>query len=71
MKNNAFQNPTQRQLILFTLAGITGILLLVLSMTDLFTSSFFQREYLLLYFIIAGALITLSKMHINYWQKTE
>lgn len=67
IKNNWLKNPSPKQMILYTLLYITAILLLVLSMTNLFTESIFQGEYLLLYFLILGSTITTFKMHLNYW----
>lgn len=45
--NNWMKNPSCKQMILFTLLYFTGILLLGLSMTDLFTKSLSQRKYVL------------------------
>lgn len=65
--NDWMKNPSRKQMILFTLLYFAGILLLVLSMTDLFTESLFQGKYLLLYFLIIGSTLATFKIHLNYW----
>jgi len=65
-KNNWFKNPSHKQIILSTLLYFTGILLLILSMTDLFTESIFQGKYSLIYFLILGSTLTTLKIHLNY-----
>jgi len=67
MKQNTFLNqPTTKQLILVLSAWFIGSVLLVLSATDLFTESFFQKDYFILYFLIAGATYTAFKVTTSY-----
>ena len=44
MKNNFIKNPSTKNLILFTVLWTLGIVLLILSTTDLFTESFFKKS---------------------------
>ncbi len=66
---NFILNPTRKQLILYSILGVVGISLLVISETDLFTDSMFQSKYFLLNGLILLNVIMLGRMHYNYWRK--
>lgn len=68
VKRNFIKNPSIKNLILFTLLWFVGILLLTLSATDLFTESFFQKRYVMIYFLMIGSTIATGKLYINYWK---
>ena len=59
-------NPSKKKLILFTFLWLLGIILVMLSTTNLFTESFFQRKYIMIYFLIIGSTITIGMLYINY-----
>ena len=66
--NNAFKNPSKKNLIIFTFIWFFGILLLTLSLTDLFAESFFKNANLVIYFLIiysTSSLILLYKRYRN------
>ena len=65
-KNNWINNPSRKQMILFTLVYFIAILLLVLSMTNLFTESIIQKKYIMIYFLIIGSTLATIKVHQNY-----
>ena len=67
-KRNFMKNPSIKNLVLFTLLWFVGILLLTLSTTDLFTESFFQKKYVMIYFLIIGSTIATGKLYFNYWK---
>jgi len=67
-KSNWLKVPTKKQLYLFTIAWFLSIILLVLSMTNLFSESIFQGKYLLIYFLIIWSTLTVYKLHSNYWK---
>ena len=67
-KKNWINNPSRKQMILFSLVYFTGIVLLVLSMTNIFTESIIQRKYIIIYFLIIGSTIAAIKVHYNYWK---
>ena len=67
-KRNFITNPSKKNLIIFTLLWFLGIVLLTLSATDLFTESFFQKKYVLIYFLMIGSTITTIKLYKNYWK---
>ena len=67
-KNNWINNPSRKQLLLFTLVYFIAILLLVLSMTNLFTESIIQKKYIMIYFLIIGSTLAIIKVHHNYWK---
>jgi len=68
LKRNFITKPSKKILILFTSLWIVGITLLILSMTDLFTESFLQKKYIMIYFLMIGSTITIGKLYFNYWE---
>ncbi len=68
MKRNFIKNPSTKNMILFTFLWSLGIALLTFSITDLFTESFFQKKFLMIYFLMIGSTITIVKIYINYWK---
>jgi uncharacterized protein involved in response to NO len=68
IKRNFMQNPSIKNLVLITLLWFVGIILLTLSTTDLSTESFFQKKYVMIYFLIIGSTIAIGKLYFNYWK---
>jgi len=68
IKRNFMKNPSIKNLILITLLWFVGIILLTLSTTDLSTESFFQKKYVMIYFLIIGSTIVKGKLYFNYWK---
>ncbi len=66
VKTNWMNNPTRKQLILFTTLWILGITLLLLSMTDLFTESFFQKKNIIVYLLMIGSTLATFKLFRNF-----
>ncbi|ESU24860.1 hypothetical protein FEDK69T_04130 [Flavobacterium enshiense DK69] len=66
MKKNIFQNPSKKALILFAILSFTGISLMILAMSDLFTESVFQKRYLMFWFLIITNLMFLIRLFVNY-----
>ncbi len=69
VKTNWINNPSLKQLVLLTIVWAVGSLLLILSMTDFFTERFFQKNYVLVYFLMIGATWTMSKLYRSYLEK--
>jgi hypothetical protein len=68
-KNESFlTNPTKKHSILFGLLWFISIILLTLSITDLFTESFFQKKYVMMYFLMIGSTVATGKLYFNYWK---
>ena len=65
-KTNWTNNPTKKQLILITTAWILGNMLLILSITDLFTESFFQRNYIMMYLLMIGSTLATFNLYRNF-----
>lgn len=63
---NWFKSPSIKQLVIFIMLWLTGNLLLVLSITDLFTASFIQKSSLMLYFLMAASTVSIVKLYMNY-----
>jgi len=57
-KTNWMNNPSRKQLILITSLWILANTLLVLSMTNLFTESIFQRTHIMIYLLMFGSTLT-------------
>ncbi len=71
IKNNFIQHPTRKNLFVFTSLWLLGTSLLVLSMTDLFTESFFQKGHSGIYLILISSTTFLSKLYVNYWKTSK
>lgn len=60
------KNPTLKQVILFTTLSLGGLILLILSMTNLFSEPLFQKNYIMLYPLMLGSIFSTVIVHINY-----
>jgi len=65
-KRNLFYNPSLKQLRLFTGLWILSMTLLVMAITDLFTESIWQKDYLLIYFLMISSTLSIVKLYLNY-----
>lgn len=66
-KRNFVESPSKKHIILFTSLWLLGIVLLVLSTTDLFTETFFQNKYAMIHLLMLGSTFAMGKFHLNYW----
>ena len=67
-KESFLTNPTKKHLVIFGLLWFVSISLLTLSITDLFTESFFQKNYTMMYFLMFGSTVVTGKLYFNYWK---
>ena len=67
-KESFLTNPTKKHLILFSLLWFICNTLLTLSITDLFTENFFQKNYLIMYFYMIGSTVAIGKLYSNHWK---
>jgi|GEM_PF-3264070 len=58
-----FQNPTKKQVIICTVLWLTGLLLLLLAITDLFREFYFNIPVFLL---LGGSTFSVIKLYNNY-----
>ena len=65
-KRNFYHNPTSKTVIIFWVIWLISNMLLILSITDLLTESFFQKEYLMIYFLMIASTIATIKVQMNY-----
>ncbi len=70
-EKNGITNPSKKQVVGFTVVWLIGLILLVLSMTDLFREALFQKKYTILYLLIFGSTVALIKVHAKYWKSRE
>jgi hypothetical protein len=70
-KKNWKKNPSKKNLVLFTGLWFLGITLLILSTTDLFKESFFQKKNLTIYLLIIGSTLAAAKLHFKYWKNKK
>lgn len=68
---NPMLNPSKKQLIICTAVWFIGLSLLVLVMTDLFTTSPFRSKYIMLYLLMAGSTLTVGWQHINFFRNRK
>ena len=69
--NNWINNPTKKQLIFTILLGLTAFILLLLSMTNLFTETPFQRKYFILDFLLIGSALSIYKVCRSYYKNNK
>ena len=65
-KINYIKYPTKKFLLIFLILWIIGNFLIILSSTNFFTESFFNRRYLLMYFLMIWSSISAIKLILNY-----
>jgi hypothetical protein len=69
-KKDWFENPTKLNLIVLISIWVVGIVFMVPAMTDFFKGSFFNRKYLMMYFLIIASTFTILK-HLNSFLAKE
>jgi hypothetical protein len=65
-QNKILLNPTKKVVKIVFIAWLIGTMLMVLAMTDLFRMSFFNKKYLVAYFLLLSSTGTLIVVCINY-----
>ena len=68
IQKNFFKNPSAKTLIIFTVLWFIGIALLILSATDLFSESLFQKKYIMICFLMTSSSLVTIKLYINYYK---
>ena len=67
-KKNILQNPTKANLIVFTLLWMVSVVLIILSVTDLFTQTVFQKRYIPVFIIVLASSRVIAKLYFNYFK---
>ena len=67
-KSTWVSNPTKRQMILTNIAWLTGVILMILAITNFFSDSAFKSKNLVLFFLMISATITEIKVTYNYFK---
>ena len=67
-KKNILQNPTKTNLIVFTLLWMVSVVLIILSATDLFTQTVFQKRYIPIFIIVLASSRVIAKLYFNYFK---
>ena len=67
-KRNWVTHPTKRNLLIIVTAWFVGNSLLILSTTDLFTESFFNKKYVMIYAMMIMSTWTTFKVTLNYFK---
>lgn len=70
-KKNILQNPTKTNLIVFTLLWMVSVILITLSVTDLFTESVFQKRYIPIFIIVLASSRMVAKLYYNYFKNKK
>ena len=65
-KKSWLKNPSKKQVVYILAVWIIGITLIILSITDFFTESLFQKEYIVMYALIIGSTFTTFTAFNNY-----
>ena len=69
MGNNKWldvKNPSKNNLIVFSLIWLISNALLIISITDLFSESFFQKKHVMIYVLMISSTYAVLKLFINY-----
>lgn len=70
-KRNWVKNPTKREVILVSIAWFAAAFLIILSVTNFFTESIFNKKYAMLYFLLIASIITVIKVFSNYFRNQK
>ncbi|WP_228451020.1 hypothetical protein, partial [Marnyiella aurantia] len=70
-KRNWVTHPTKRNLLIIVTMWFVGNSLLILSTTDLFTESFFNKKYIIIYAMMIMSTWTTFKVIRNYSKTRE
>jgi hypothetical protein len=68
LKNNIFKNPSLKNVMMLSLLWFISNMLLVLSITDLFSDSFLQKRYLIVYFVMIASTTSIIRIYHNYFK---
>jgi len=61
-----FTHPSKRILAVFSTGWGVSVACLLLAITDLFTEPFFQKRYILSYFLMLISTVVVTNIWINY-----
>ena len=67
-KRNWITHPTKRNLLIIVTVWVVGNGLLIISTTDLFTESFLDKKYILIYAMMIMSSWTTFKVISNYFK---
>jgi len=70
-KRNWVTHPTRRYLVISLTVWFVGIVFLVITMTDFFTQSFFNKKHFVFYAMIIMSTWTTIKVTLNYIKTKE
>ena len=70
-RSNWMNNPSKNQVIIYTVIWFVGLVLLTLSLTDLFTESMFQGKNMLVNMLLFGATGATIKLYYSYWKNKK
>lgn len=71
IKNSWVKNPTKTQMILSSSAWATGVILIILSITNFFTENIFHKKFLILYFLVIASTYTVITVVANYFNNKK
>lgn len=62
------KSPSKNNLIVFSLIWFISNTFLIISITDLFSESFFQKKYIIIYVLMLGSTFSVSMLFLNYFK---
>ncbi len=68
-QRNWYENPTKNDMLFVVIGGLTGFILLLLSMTNFFNESPFKTRYTFMYLLLLGSGMTIFHVCKNYFKK--
>ena len=66
IRHNYIKYPTRKFLLIFLVSWIISTFLIILSITNFFTESFFNSRYILMYYLMILSSISSIKLILNY-----
>ncbi len=66
MKRNWIKNPTKKDIIIVATFWTVGMLLILLSLSNVFRESLIQAKYSMVYVLIVLAIATVIRLIYNY-----
>jgi uncharacterized membrane protein len=65
-KHNYMKHPNKKVLLIFLVLWIISTFLIILSITNFFTESFFNSRFTLMYYLIIFSSVSAIKLILNY-----
>ena len=66
-----YETPTKKQMILVVLLFVTGLILVFISITNLFTETPLKARFIIMYLLMLGSAMTVFNVCRNFFKKSS